>query len=163
MTDKDTSYKVKSNQFEFLFTTEEIAAADIVKKSPGVFHILKEHSSITAKVVVSDLSAKKITVEIAGEKFEIEIKDTLDQMLEKMGFGLVANKLIKEIKAPMPGLVLEICVTNGQVVNEGDKLLTLEAMKMENSIVIHNTAIIKRIVISAGQAVEKGQVLIELE
>lgn len=163
MTDKETSYKVKSNEFEFLFTKEEIAAADIVKKSPGVFHILKEHTSIIAKVVASDLSAKKVTVEIEGEKFEIEIKDALDQMLEKMGFGLVANKLIKEIKAPMPGLVLEIFVTNGQVVNEGDKLLTLEAMKMENNIVIHNTAIIKRIVISAGQAVEKGQLLIELE
>ncbi len=163
MTDKETNYKVKSNEFEFLFTKEEIAAADIVKKSPGVYHILKNHKSINAKVVATDLAAKKITIEIEGENFEIEIKDRLDQVLEKMGFGLVANKLIKEIKAPMPGLVLEICVANGQVVNEGDKLLTLEAMKMENSIVIHNTAIIKRIVISAGQAVEKGQILIELE
>lgn len=163
MTDKETSYKVKSNEFEFLFTKEEIAAADIVKKSPGVFHILKEHTSIIAKVVASDLSAKKVTVEIEGEKFEIAIKDELDQVLEKMGFGLANNKQVIAIKAPMPGLVLEIAVTNGQAVNEGDKILILEAMKMENCIVINSNAIIKRVAVSAGQSVEKGQLLVELE
>ena len=163
MTDKETSYKVKSNEFEFLFTKEEIATADIVKKSPGVFHILKEHTSIIAKVVASDLSAKKVTVEIEGEKFEIAIKDELDQVLEKMGFGLANNKQITAIKAPMPGLVLEIAVINGQAVNEGDKILILEAMKMENCIVINSNAIIKRVAVSAGQSVEKGQLLVELE
>lgn len=163
MTDKETSYKVKSNEFEFLFTKEEIADADIVKKSPGEFHILKEHTSIIAKVVASDLSAKKVTVEIAGEKFEIAIKDELDQVLEKMGFGLANNKQITAIKAPMPGLVLEIAVINGQAVNEGDKILILEAMKMENCIVINSNAIIKRVAVSAGQSVEKGQLLVELE
>ena len=63
----------------------------------------------------------------------------------------------------MPGLVLEIAVTEGQEVKEGDKILILEAMKMENSILIHTNAKIKRIAVSAGQAVDKGQVLVELE
>ncbi len=163
MTDKHTSYKVKANAFEFLFTSEEIAAADIVKKSPGIYHILNNHTSVIAKVVATDMAAKKLTVEVAGEKFEIAIKDELDQVLEKMGFGLVNNKQVTAIKAPMPGLVLEISVTNGQAVTEGDKILILEAMKMENSIVIHSNAIIKRVAVSAGQAVEKGQLLVELE
>jgi biotin carboxyl carrier protein len=163
MTDNDTSYKVKANEFEFLLTREEIVAADIVNKSPGVYHILKNHASVIASVVATNIAAKKLTVEVEGEKFEIEIKDDLDQMLEKMGFGMVANKQIKEIKAPMPGLVLEISVTNGQAVNQGDKILILEAMKMENSIAIHTNATIKRVAVVAGQAVEKGQLLVELE
>ena len=75
----------------------------------------------------------------------------------------VLAKQVKEIKAPMPGLVLEIVVTDGQEVKEGDKLLILEAMKMENSIIIQTSAIIKKVSVSAGQAVEKGQVLLELE
>ena len=63
----------------------------------------------------------------------------------------------------MPGLVLQIAVQDGQQVNEGDKILILEAMKMENSILVHADAMIKKIIVSAGQAVEKGQVLVELE
>ena len=80
-----------------------------------------------------------------------------------MGFGIASAKQIKEIKAPMPGLVLEIAVSDGQEVNEGDKILILEAMKMENSILIHTHATIKKVIVTKGQAVEKGQVLIELE
>ena len=98
-----------------------------------------------------------------GDIFNLEIKDPLDQMLDKMGFGVNAEKQIKEIKAPMPGLVLEISVTNGQEVAAGDKMLILEAMKMENSINIPSNATIKKILVKKGQAVDKGQVLIELE
>jgi biotin carboxyl carrier protein len=48
-------------------------------------------------------------------------------------------------------------------VTEGDKILILEAMKMENSIIIHSNATIKKISAITGQAVEKGQLLVELE
>jgi biotin carboxyl carrier protein len=63
----------------------------------------------------------------------------------------------------MPGLVLEVSVTEGQTVKAGDRILILEAMKMENSLLIHADATIKKVKVVAGQAVEKGQVLVELE
>jgi biotin carboxyl carrier protein len=63
----------------------------------------------------------------------------------------------------MPGLVLDISVLEGQEVKEGDRILILEAMKMENSIMIHTDAIIKGIRVKAGQAVDKGQVLVDLD
>lgn len=157
------AYKVKVNEFEFSFTKEEIDAVDLIKKSPLSFNILSNHRSVNAILVAADIAAKQFTIEVEGENFVVEIKDELDQVLEKMGFGLAVNKQIKEIKAPMPGLVLEISVSVGQVVNEGDKILILQAMKMENSIVIHANATIKKIAVSTGQAVEKGQVLVELE
>lgn len=163
MTEKKPAYKVKANEFEFTFNREDIVAADLIKKSPVSFNILHNRRSVNAILVAADIASKKLTIQIEGENFVVEIKDELDLVLEKMGFGLVANKQIKEIKAPMPGLVLEIAVSAGQVVNEGDKILILQAMKMENSIVIHANATIKKIAVSAGQAVEKGQVLVELE
>jgi biotin carboxyl carrier protein len=128
-----------------------------------VFNLLQNNRSVNAKILMADLASKKFTVEVEGENFMVEIKDELDQILQKMGFGLAANKIIKEIKAPMPGRVIEIAVCNGQAVNEGDKILILEAMKMENCIVIHSAATIKNVAVVAGQTVEKGQLLIELE
>lgn len=163
MTENKTPYKVKVNEYEFSFLNDQIDAIDLVQKSPVEFNLLKDQRSVNAKLVTIDSSGKKLAIEVEGEKFQIEIKEELDQMLEKMGFGTTANKHIKEIKAPMPGLVLEIAVKEGQKVLEGEKILILVAMKMENSIMIHTDAIIKRIAVKAGQAVEKGQILVELE
>jgi biotin carboxyl carrier protein len=134
-------YNIKVNDFEFSFTEEQLAGT----------------------LVESDESCKKQTVEIEGEVFDIQIKDNLDLTLDKMGFNIGVGKQIKEIKAPMPGMVLEIAVAEGQQVHEGDKILILVAMKMENSIAISTSAIIKRIAVNAGEAVEKGQVLVELD
>jgi len=163
MKDKNPTFKIKANEFEFSITKEQIDTADVIKKSPYEFNLLKDHHSVNAKIIEADKTAKKLKIEVEGEIFDIEIKEELDQMLEIMGFGTASNKQIKEIKAPMPGLVLEIAVTEGQEVIEGEKILILVAMKMENSIMIHANATIKRIAVSAGQAVEKGQVLVELE
>ena len=163
MPDDVKTYKVKTNGFLFSFTKDEIDKADLVALSPVSFNLIKDHRCSNAKLLEADATAKRLTIEIEGETFDIEIKDELDQVLEQMGFGKASIKQVKEIRAPMPGLVLEIAITDGQEVREGDKLLILEAMKMENSIMIQTSAIIKKVSVSAGQAVEKGQVLVELE
>lgn len=163
MSDKKDSFQVKVNDNLFSFTREEIENFDVLRHSPLAFNVINKHQSINTHIIASDLQNKKITIEVDGTNFEVEIKTELDLMLNQMGFSAVSAKQIKEIKAPMPGLVLEINVKEGQHVNEGDKLLILEAMKMENSIVIQAPAIIKKIIVKAGQAVEKGQLLIELE
>jgi biotin carboxyl carrier protein len=163
MTDSNRAFKVSANEFVFSFDKADVDAFDIVKKSNAEFNLIYNHRSISSKFIESDSVCKKLKIEVEGEIFEVEIKDELDQVLDKMGFGAISGKQIKEIKAPMPGLVLEISISDGQEVKKGDKILILEAMKMENSIVIHADAKIKRIAVSTGQAVEKGQILVELE
>jgi biotin carboxyl carrier protein len=163
MKDSNTHFKVKVNGFVFSFDKKQIAALDILQQSPSSFNIIQNHRSVNAAIVDSDAAGKKLTVAIEGETFQVEIKDELDQMLDVMGFGMAAAKQIKEIKAPMPGMVLEVAVADGQQVNEGDKILILGAMKMENSIMIQSNATIKRVAVAVGQAVDKGQVLVELD
>jgi acetyl/propionyl-CoA carboxylase alpha subunit len=160
---KSVVYKVVVDDFEFSFTQEQVDAIDMVQKGTRVFNVLKDHKSIEVVVTDADRSAKNQMIEIEGKRFDIKIKDELDQMLDKMGFTIVAGKQIKELKAPMPGLVLEVNVSEGQQVYKGDKILILVAMKMENNITIQADAIIKRIAVKTGEAVDKGQVLIELE
>ena len=163
MAKNKTSYSVQANGFTFSFTQDEIEALDIVQKSQNEFNLLHNQRSVNAIVLEESNTAKKLKVEVEGESFEVEIKEELDLVLEQMGFGVKADKHIKEIKAPMPGLVLEIAVAEGQEINEGDKILILVAMKMENIIKATKPATIKRVAVVAGQAVEKGQLLVELD
>jgi biotin carboxyl carrier protein len=162
MPDKN-SITVNSNDFEYCIAAAEMDDAEIIQTAPLEFNLLQNNRSVSAKIIHADIASKKITVEISGEIFNVVIKDELDIMLDKMGFNLASNKQVKEIKAPMPGKVLEIAVCCGQTVMEGDKMLILEAMKMENAITINTAATIKTIAVTAGQTVEKGQLLIELE
>jgi acetyl/propionyl-CoA carboxylase alpha subunit len=163
MPDVHKPFVVKVNDFNFQFQPEDLSGLNIVKNLPSEYNVIKDNRSINARILDSDLAGKKLRVEVDGEIFDVVIKDDLDQMLDKMGFGSASVKQIKEIKAPMPGLVLEINVTEGEDVIEGHKILILEAMKMENAILIHTNAKIKKVIVTAGQAVDKGQVLVELE
>lgn len=63
------------------------------------------------------------------------------------------------VKSPMPGNILKINVAQGQQVNEGDVIMILEAMKMENEIVATKSGTIAQIAVAKGAVVETGTVL----
>lgn len=163
MTDNGKVFQVQAGKFSFTLSEADIQAADFIQKSPSEFNIIKDNRSVNVQLLESTDFGKRLRIEVDGDVFETVIKDELDQMLDKMGFSTASAKQIKEIKAPMPGLVLSVAVTEGQEMQEGDRILILEAMKMENSIMIHANATIKKIKVTAGQAVDKGQVLVELD
>ena len=87
----------------------------------------------------------------------------MDLLLNKMGMSAISADKMDNVKAPMPGLVLDILVEIGQTVNKGDNLLVLEAMKMENILKASGNGIVKTIKINKKDAVEKNQILIEME
>jgi biotin carboxyl carrier protein len=162
MEEKKPQYRIRVNDVEMDLSEEELGEADIVRLSAIEYHLLSEHRSIKARIQAASPDSKKLTVEIGGQAYQVSIADELDQLLVKMGYGAAATRQVKEIKAPMPGLVLDVSVQPGQSVKQGDRLLILVAMKMENSILIPADAVIKSIAVKPGQAVEKGQLLIEL-
>lgn len=73
------------------------------------------------------------------------------------GAALAAGEVVK---SPMPGNILKINVAQGQKVNEGDVLLVLEAMKMENEIVATKSGTVAQIVTAKGAVVETGAPLV---
>lgn len=156
-------FKVKAGEFEFEFSQDDIEKVDFVMNNSTEFNLIRNYRSATVKLIEENNSEKHMKLELEGESFEVEIKDSLDQMLDSMGFNAAAGRHIREIKAPMPGLVINVAVKEGQELMEGERVLILEAMKMENSIMLHANAKIKKIYVKAGQAVDKGQVLVELE
>ncbi len=134
---------------------------DLSKISDGYFHILHQQKSYRAEVVKVDASTKTSVIKINGRIYSVELKDKFDLLLEKMGMNSQAASKVNNIKAPMPGLIIDLKVKEGDVVNAGDVLLILEAMKMENIIKSPGEGLVKSVKIKKGDSVEKSQVLIE--
>lgn len=134
---------------------------DLSKSSEGNLHIIYKDKSYRAEVVKVDLATKTFTFKINNKLQTVEVKDKFDLLLEKMGMTSGASSKVNNIKAPMPGLVIDMKVKAGDTVKAGDALLILEAMKMENIIKSPGDATIKNVKAKKGDSVEKGQVLIE--
>lgn len=157
-------YKAQiNNHFQVDVTDDEIQQLDVVDAGDGVFHLIKDGRTFEAKVVSTDFVNKSFVFNINGRPYSISLKDKFDQLVSKLGLEVVAGTKIKDVKAPMPGLVLDVSVNPGQTIEKGDKLLILEAMKMENVIKAEGEGIIKTVHIEKGAAVDKGQLLIEME
>lgn len=73
-----------------------------------------------------------------------------------------ADGSVSTFKSPMPGTIMDIKVSPGDSVKQGHVLITLEAMKMENELVVERDSIVKEIHVSKGQSVQAGELLISL-
>ena len=159
-----TNYKLLvNNSASFEVTENDLQKLDAVKVEDSKFHVLKDNKPYKAEIISADFLSKKYTVKVNNITYEVAISDALDELIKSMGIERGKTKVVNAIKAPMPGLILEISVEVGQTVKENDPLLILEAMKMENSFLSPRAGIIKSISAKKGDAVEKGQLLIEFE
>jgi biotin carboxyl carrier protein len=162
-------YKVKVNEahdFELSEENDVFCLAgqklemDLRELEDGHLHLIYNHKSYRAEIVAEQTEDKTVSVKINGRLYTVAVEDQYDRLLKAMGLNGAAGKLALEIKAPMPGLVLSINVTEGQEIKKGDSLLVLEAMKMENMLKATTDGVVKKIFAAKGDKVEKGQVLI---
>lgn len=151
------------NDKTFELTEEQAKEIDIVKVGNNRFHLINNHQSYHIELLKENLQKRSYTVKVNEFEFEIGISTPLEALIKALGFELGASKRVSEIKAPMPGLILSLKVEEGQEVEEGQSLLILEAMKMENNFNSPRAGTIKSIAVKEGQAVDKGQILIEFE
>jgi len=159
-----SNYKVTVNDaFHFDFEKESVTPLDAIPTGINEFHILHQNLPYKAEIVSSDFIHKRYTVKINNTNYTVSIANSLDMLIKEMGFEVGLTKQVNAIRAPMPGMILEISVVVGQAVKENDNLIILSAMKMENSFLSPRDGVIKSISVSAGDAVEKDQLLIEFE
>ena len=135
---------------------------DLLKTSEASYHIIKNNRSYNAEVINVDRANKLITVKVNNSVFTIELTDRYDELMTKLGFDKAKSIKPNDIKAPMPGLVKDIFVTEGQQLKEGDAVLILEAMKMENVLKAPADTIVKSIKVEKGVTVEKNEVIVVL-
>ena len=102
-------------------------------------------------------------VSIEGHRIQVEALDERARVIRELSGASKKRAGAGNLMAPMPGLVVRINVKEGDSVRAGQGLVVMEAMKMENELRAPANATVKRVVISAGSAVEKGALLLELE
>lgn len=101
-------------------------------------------------------------VHITGQRFEVKVEDERTKKLA----GLVRSGVHSgeaSVQAPMPGLVINVSLEAGASVEEGQTVVVLEAMKMENDLASPIAGKLKEVRVSKGQTVEQGQVLVIIE
>ena len=160
---EESKYLVSVNGVHhFEICPEQANNLDFVKIDSNRFHILQGQKSYQAELVEANFYRKTFKVKIRGNNYDLNVADQFDQLVERLGLSVIASNKVKDVKAPMPGLVLAISVEAGQEVSKGDKLVILEAMKMENVIKSEGVGVVKEVHVVKGATVDKGQMLIEM-
>lgn len=137
-------------------------ALDLRPKVDGTYSLIHNSKNYDVSLEHVDLEKKEVTLLLDGKRHVCTISTELDLLIKDMGLLSAKSAKVKEIKAPMPGKVIEILVKESEAVKKGDSLLILEAMKMENVIKAPHDLNVKSIKVKLGQAVEKGAVLLKL-
>lgn len=100
---------------------------------------------------------------VAGHRFAVEALDERARAIRELGGKGSGASGPAHLVAPMPGLIVRVNVSAGDQVSAGEGLVVIEAMKMENELRAAADGVVKRIVATAGTAVEKGALLLEME
>lgn len=156
----NNSYKIEKENDTWKLNGENISI-DQIQISETNYHIIKDDKTYDVDIIKFNKEDKTALVKVNGTKYELKVADKFDELLKNLGMDNLSAKKVTNIKAPMPGLVLNILVEDGTVVKKGDALIVLEAMKMENILKSPTDGTVKKISVKKGLAVEKNQVLIE--
>lgn len=102
-------------------------------------------------------------VELEGRSFEIRVEDERTRHIRELAAHVTPVETSRELRAPMPGLIVRVDVELGSEVEEGDALVVMEAMKMENELRADGAGTVTSIAVEQGQAVERDAVLLTIE
>ncbi|BAM00204.1 MULTISPECIES: DUF2118 domain-containing protein [Caldilinea] len=156
----NNEYEVEIAEGQVLLDGEPVDV-DIVRSGlPELYSVLFGGKSYEM-LVTSDRF--NYTVSLRSHQFQVQVQDERSRRLNQARKLPTLPEGELAITAPIPGLVIKTLVSPGDSVEEGQPLVILEAMKMENEIRSIRSGVVKTILVSPGQRVEQNAVLIILE
>ena len=132
---------------------------DAFAPGSGQLHLLFEGRSVDVDFREEEST---FSVQAEGENYELEVLNDRQRRMRAAGAGR-AGKDSPQLVSPMAGKVVDITAEVGQVVELGEPLVVVEAMKMENDLKAHRAGVVTSVGVEVGEAVEIGDVLITIE
>ncbi len=123
-----------------------------------VYSLLIGHKSYEAYVYPEE---KDWQVLLHGRQYQAQVEDEREKRLKTAGGASVEGGEF-HLKAPMPGLVISIPVSEGQVIQKGQVLVILESMKMQNELKAPRDGTVHRIRVKPGESVEQRQTMLSV-
>ncbi len=117
----------------------------------------------TQKELLARRSDDTVELTIGGIGYRAEVLDEAHARLAQVAGGRGGSHGRRELKAPMPGLVVKVLAEVGDTVEPHQPLVVLQAMKMENELTLPRGGTVSVVSVQSGHTVEAGQVLVALE
>lgn len=111
--------------------------------------------------VVADVDRETVAIQMVGQRFVVHVEDERERAAHAVAGNKASGK--QELRAAMPGIVIDVKAAVGDVVEPGQTLVVLEAMKMQNPLAAEAAGKVTRVLCKKGEAVAAGALLLELE
>lgn len=152
------SYEIEIDHDGSVLVNGQMRDVDFLNLGGDLFSVITENRSLEA-VINDDEGA--IAVMMSGRQFEAQVLDERAMlMMQRRGTQTTGSG---EVKAPMPGLIVDVTAERGASLAKGDTLIILESMKMQNELKSPIDGVVRAIHVEAGQAVDKNELLVEIK
>ncbi len=161
--DRTTTVKLISQNGNLLEIEVDgkIYRVDLLHTPDGTFSIIESGKSYNIELVPKN-QPKKYTAHTLYHTYDVEIVDAEARYLINRGSNGAAS-LEKTILSPMPGKVVKVLLKEGDVVQKGETVVIIAAMKMESEYKSPADGVIKKVNVKEGDTIEGNQVLVEIE
>lgn len=139
--------------------SEERAA--VLSAVHGALYTLKLGTRVVE--VLASVRPEEVRLNIGGREYTAEVVDEAHARLAAVAGSHTAAHARRELRAPMPGLLVKVLAQPGDSIQAGQPLAVLQAMKMENELSVPYAGTVREVRVQAGQTVEQGQVLAVVE
>jgi biotin carboxyl carrier protein len=129
---------------------------DFLQLDRTEFSMIKDNQSL--EVVIDTKENGQYDVLVRGRLYDAQVLDERAMLMMSRKGGLKSDS--GEVLSPMPGLIVEIKVEKGQTVAEGQTLVILESMKMQNELKSNRAGVVQQVIAVKGQTVDKNALLV---
>lgn len=150
-------YEIEIDKDGSILINGEPREVDFLNLGGDLYSIITQNQSL--EVVIDD-DENKVTVLMGGRLYETQVLDERALLMAQRRGGLSSGS--GEIYSPMPGLIVKVTVEDGQEVIQGQTVVILESMKMQNELKAPVTGIVTNIQVNAGQTVDKNALLLTI-
>lgn len=161
VTPQSKRYKIKNPFSEDIMINHKKTDIKIFDDENGFTYILYKRKKYLAEIV--EKNQNQYTVLINGVSYIFSIETPFSYKRRKYLDKTKSKSKTEIVGAPMPGKIVDILVEPGAKVKEGEAILILEAMKMQNEITSPVTGVIKNVVVKQNDIVNKEDILVEID